>query len=659
MRIPTRVTRSLTLAIGFGLALPTVATDMAAVSARLAVTAKDGSGGSAPRLSASLIVFGSSPTSPASSLAGVSTLSAADLLPDDIERLSQLPAGSALAVLGMDALPLAGPQAESFQRLFDAGVPVLLLADERVPMDIPKVTAVFGIAPANGDALFRRNPEGGVQVFAAPAGQVGEAVDLVSAMMSGSSPRDRPSPDAGKTARLAEGLPDATLLPARHFDVNIVDPAGEITGVTGIDVVRTRTRSTDLKIVTLTSKVTVKPQRTGIVDGDLSGGNLWGTYLPLKYRLQHSLVTDGVSPTYMDHFPETDGRTEYTQVDTEHRGFTIGGSTGAELSSSGKPDDVLASKIPFNLSLGYEHKWQTSLSMTFHDYSMLAAPGRPGLVSWDALIAPKLSGVLIKAERAGMPRLTEDKMTPMMRAATFNALSQWNVPGSYEGMAKISVSGAYERERKEWWWQRANVRRRTGFDTRMVTTDFVLDMSDPYLSAEITVLIRSATGSGACLRDNQGSVGLAPCNAADRRQMWGLDASSRYVNRGSLRCLSVQTSTRSVITDTCANITYEKQWQWRADRLHSLVDHGNYRLYVEGGTVHYHAPEGRFQDYPVNPFGSPLEPWSNYPNSPRPGIDVQPAPLGNRPVELGPEWASFRRVSDDQRWRVEVLRQGL
>ncbi|WP_426285018.1 ricin-type beta-trefoil lectin domain protein [Luteibacter sp. E-22] len=662
MRIPTLAIRSLTLAIGFGLAFHSAASDLTAVSTRLAASTKGTNGNPALPPSATLVVFGSpiGPSRPDNR--GAATMSAASLLSDDIDRLSSLTPGDVLAVLDTDVLPLAEDQAVSLKRLFDAGVPVLLQSDGQAPAAPSLVTSLFGIAPTAGDALFHRNADGGVEVFTAPAGQEADVANLLSAMMAG-MPR-QPDPAEGGQYRLAAGVEadvaeGAAVLPARHFDVNFVDPSGEILGVTGIDVVRSRTRSTDLKLVTLTSKVSVKPKRAGIVDGGRDRKNLWGAYLPLKYRLQHNLAMDGVTPTYLDHFPVTDGRTEYTQVDTESRGFTVGGSTGTELSSTGKPDDVLASKVPFNLSFGYEHKWQTSLSMTFNDYSMLAAPVGPGSVSWEALIAPKLVNVLIKRWGADLPQLTEEKMTPMMRAAAFNTLSQWKLPGDYEGMAKVTVSGGYDLDRKEWWWERTNVRHGKGVDTRSVFADFVLDMSDPYLSAEITVLIRSATGSGACLRDNQGSVGLAPCNATDRRQMWGLDASSRYVNRGSLRCLSVQPATRSVITDTCENIAYEKQWQWRADRLHSLMDHGNYRLYVEGGAVHYHAPAGRFQDYPVNPYGSPLEPWTNYPNSPRPGIDVQPAPLGNRPLEIGPEWASFQRVGDDQRWRVEILRMGL
>jgi hypothetical protein len=328
------------------------------------------------------------------------------------------------------------------------------------------------------------------------------------------------------------------------------------------------------------------------------------------------------------------------------------------LSASGKPDDKLAAKLPLNLSASYEHTWQSSLSMTFKDYSLLAAPIGRDSVAWRALIAPSLRGVLIDHAGAELPKLTEARMTPTMRTATFNTVSEWILPGAYEGLATVTVSAGYELQRSEWWWKRSTLESRSVRDNRDVPVSFVVDMSDPYLTADITVLLRSATGAGRCLRDD-GDVVLAECDKTDRRQMWGLDPSSRYVNRASGRCLTADTLTRAVVTKECG-IRFEQQWEWRADRLHSFIDHAQYRLYVEGDQVRYHAPEGRFQDYPVNPFGAPLEPWSNYPNAPRVGIDLQPAPAGSRPRPITPEWSTrFRPVSADQRWHIEVLRQGL
>jgi hypothetical protein len=440
--------------------------------------------------------------------------------------------------------------------------------------------------------------------------------------------------------------------------VTFVDELGEVSGVSVIDVVRSRTNSADAMALMITSKATLRTNRNGILDGAETGQNLWGAYLPFEYRLSHTVTAeDGVQPSYRGHFPESDDRTEYTKTETRMRSFGIGGSTGSELSSSGKSDDKLAAKLPFNLTAAFDYSWQTSLSMTLKDYSLLAAPVGQGSVVWRALIAPSLKGVLIKHSGAGLPKLTEEKMTPTMRTANFNTVSEWILPGAYEGPVKVTVSGGYDLQVSEWWWKRTQLQTRSVRDNRDVQESFVVDMSDPYLTADITVLIRSATGTGACLQDD-GDIVLTECNKTERRQMWGLDPSSRYVNRASGRCLTADTLTRAVVSKPCG-ITFEQQWEWRADRLHSLISHGLYRLYVEGGQVHYNAAEGRFQDYPVNIYGKVLEPWTNYPNAPRPGIDQQPAPFGSRPVPIGREWSEFRAVSDDQRWRIEVLRQSL
>lgn len=657
MRIPTLAVRSLTLAISLGLAFSSSASDTTPAPIDIAI----GPHGPAAASPTTLITFGKPGLPSPSTEDGVVHVPASSLEATDVDRLARVPPGSVLAVVASSELPLSATTARTLKQLFDHGVPFLLTMDRRDKDDFAHVTSLFGIAPTTGDALLRRDEYGGVTVFSSKAGGVTAPSMLLSAMLSGST-----SPglmDTGALSRPDAGTPpaeNAELLPARHFNLNFVDGQGEVSGVTGIDVVRSYTRSRNVNMVVLTSKATVTSAQNGILDGGSTRKNLWAAYLPFEYRLRHTVTADGVAPVYIDHFPETDGRTEYTQTDTETRGFTIGGSTGSELSATGKPDDVLAAKVPFNASFGYQHTWTSSLSMTFMDYSLLAVPQGNRSVEWKAMIAPRLKNVLVKRWGAGMPQLSEERMTPMMRTTTFNAMSEWSLDGRYNGLATVSISAGYTLDKKEWWWDRSSIRHRNVAAQLDVTTDFVLDMSDPYITPEITVLIRSAVGSGSCLRDNNGDVHLVPCNSADRRQMWGLNAASQYVNRGSQQCLATRPATRSVVTVPCSDALYEKQWQWRADRLHSLSNHGDYRLYVEGGRVHYFAAKGRFQDYPVNPYGAALEPWTNYPNSPRPGIDYQPAPAGGRPLPIGDDWAStFRPVSDDQRWRIEVLRQGL
>lgn len=590
--------------------------------------------------------------------------SAADIpvvRPSDIAGLAPEASRHLLAMVDATSLPLAAAEEATLARLFEQGSPVLLHMDSRTPDDLARVSALFGIAPRAGDMIVRHDGDD-IEVFGASPESGADASSLLHALAA--SIESAP-PEASQSARLqslsavdADDPGSAATLPARRYRHNLVDYKGEVTGVTIIDIVRSRTVSSDFKLVTVTSKASLTPANNGVSDGAVTGKNAWTADLPLEYRLRHTVTADDAKVTYVDHFPETDGRTEFTQQDTETRKISIGGETGAEISRSGVKDDPLAAKLPFKLTAGYEHSWQSSLTTTFKDYSILATPGAPGIVTWKALIAPKLKNVLVKRWGADLPVLTEEKMTPMMRSATFEAMSSWQVPGTYEGLANVTISAGYDLDRKRWWWNRTRVEHSNERVPRDITLDYAVRLDDPYLSAEITVLIRSATGSGACLRDNGGIVDLASCRSTERSQMWGLDAASRYVNRGSGRCLAAQPATRSVVTESCENITFEKQWQWRADRLHSLIDHTRYRLYVSGGQVHV-APKGHFADFPAN-FSSPaLEPWTNYPAAPRQGIDHVVGSAGTKPLVVGPEYAGMPAVSDDQRWHIEVLRQGL
>jgi hypothetical protein len=615
-----------------------------------------------------LITFGgpSTPGVTARLSGGASPLAAGELLSADIDRLASGVPGSVLGIVSTDVLPLDDAEAVVLSRLYERGVPFLLRMDSQEPDDIKRVSSIFGITPTAGDVILRRDRDGFTQVFSGGASAATTA-DLLSAVV-------KPIPATTSLAgnRLTSRSAVATQVsvqqnddskpsyPSRRFGLNFVDGDGEISGSSVIDVVRIRTNSADAKAVMVTSSnVTVKTNKNGTVDGTKTQKNLWGAYLPHQYRLSHTLKAEnGVTPSYRNHYPLSDDRIEYTTTETRTGGFTIGGSTGSELSATGKADDALAAKMPLNLSASYDYNWSESLSTTFKDYSINSRAVGVDSVEWQALIAPRLRGVLVNRAGAGLPQLTEDKMTSTMRSITFNTQSEWILPGDYEDGLTVSVSGGYDLQRSEWWWERTNLRTRSVQDKRDVPASYVIDMSDPYLTADITVLLRSATGMGECLRDDINVV-LVPCDKMDRRQMWGLDPSSRYVNRASGRCLTADSQTRAVVTQSC-RISFEQQWQWRADRLHSFIDQAQYRLYVEGGQVRYHAAEGRFQDYPVNPHGTPLEPWTNYPSSPRVGIDHQPAPFGATPRPITPEWASqFRPVSTDQRWHIEVLRQGL
>lgn len=584
--------------------------------------------------------------------ARLSALDLSVLQPSDIAGVDHAGARQVIATVEASAFPLAEGEAVTLTHLFERGSPVLLHMDTDDISTTRQVRAFFGVAPAHGEVIVQKGSRG-VEVFAPVRHSDVDTSDLLKAWAD----KAEKSPVLARFNVAAEG--NAATRPTRHFDVNMVDAEGEITGVTGIDVTRSRTRATDFKIISVTSKTAVTVKKAGVVDGDHDNGGLWSTHLPFAYHLAHAVTAKDTKVTYLDHFPTSDGRTEFTQTDTKTRGFSIGGSTGAELSADGTPDQILASKLPFNLTAGFEYGWSSELSNTFRDYSLIATPDPMKAVSWTAKLDPKLEGVLVKRWGAEMPQLTEDRMTPMMRSAPLQALSEWKVPGEYEGVVTVAVTAGYELDTWEWWWEHAGIRYEHALVPRDETTTLDIDMRDPYLTAETTVLLRSALGGGQCLRDNEGQVGLAECLSTDRMQMWGLDPSSRYVNRGSGNCLAAQPDTGAVITDACASDMNNKQWQWLADRLHAKGDAGRFRLIVANGQPLV-AKKGEFADFPINPNASVLDPWTGYPLKPRVG-DYIPAPAqGGIELEPIPDvWADYPAVSDDQRWSIDVLRQGL
>jgi hypothetical protein len=577
-------------------------------------------------------------------MAAVATAPA--VLPADVRDLDPSLSTHMLATLNSSALPLAPDEALTFDRLFNQGSPVLLHMDDQSPEGVLQVSQLFGIAPSTSDVIVRKQSHA-VEVFTSSGDDAANPKALLHALANTEHvfTEEADDPDPGRS------------LPGRFFNFNLVDPRGALSGGISIHVVRSKTASADFKIVTITTVANIAPRGVGVMENPRPRPPYpwlrWTTWLPVKYHLSHVLKAFGAEAVYVAHFPHSDGRTEFTQTDTETRGFSIGARTGAEISQSGKPDEILAAKLPFELTAGYEHTWQSNLTMQFKDYSLEAVPSSPS-VTWNAMLSPKLGEVFYI--KRGTTRPIEDRVTPMMRSATFQTMSQWKLPGEYKQPASVFVLAGYDLRRWDWHELGGGVKSSTVKGAAIQT--FLIDMGSPHLSAETTVQIRSAAGSGACLRDNAGVADLAPCLATDRRQLWGLDAASRYVNRASGLCLTARPATRSVVTESCANVTNEKQWQWRGDRLHALSNHTKYRLYVAGGQVHLSFP-GQLPDFPANFSHPALEPWTNYPAAPRQGIDLVVGSAGTRPLDVGREYAGFRAVSDDQRWRIEVLRDGL
>jgi hemolysin len=250
-----------------------------------------------------------------------------------------------------------------------------------------------------------------------------------------------------------------------------------------------------------------------------------------------------------------------------------------------------------------------------------------------------------------------------MERATVEAYSRWVVPGRHRGGFTINA-GAPPIENVSYTGRAVNQSR----DPRRQPASIIsIPARLPFLSRETTVMIQSQLGSGGCLYDNSGEVQLTTCPTPDQPgylntyvAQWQLDAESRYVNRGTGRCLEVDLAGGGTITQPCS-FKLEQRWQWRADRLHSLYDDAtaNWRLHVINGQVRSRTDLSVYQDLPLNPNHALLNPWSNYPSAPVPGVTIPTYDGNPRPAPIPNDWLRFKAVTSDQVWRVIPLRANI
>lgn len=540
---------------------------------------------------------------------------------------------------------------EKVKAIFRSGVPVLLKTDSQDPELTRKVSEVFGISGPFHYALFQRIKNAQVEIHRLEG--YSERNILKAAQQAVRELQKNGSPPNEEFV----GLPKLT------YNINVKSPSQEMTSVVNIDVVRSAQRTQDKKfIVVKTSPATMRSAKNGITVGGFdpggSGDNLWGSYLPHAYRFTQELTADGVTPNLISFEPKSDARTDFEFSKTEKRGFVIGGSIGTEFGGTTQAEKInYAAKSPFNVNFGLSYENSKTISFGFKDYSLLASHQNSKL-TWSAPIHSELKWVLIDRLTASLPVLTEKRMTPMMRSASLESYALWELPGDYTGHATVKVGGGYDLARDEWWWERSKLKERHETDVYNVEEDYVLDMSSPFLTREMTVLIRSAQGPGKCLTNNtDASVSLESCIATDSKQQWGLDSESRYVNRATQSCLTLRESDGALMTSTCA-IDNRQQWEWQADRIHSIYNR-EWRLYLADDRLKIISDDSMpFQILPKNVFNELNIPWASYPLAPS-QQDVMPNHNGPSP-QISPDWVlKYQGVDVRQRWRIEVLREGI
>ncbi|MEX1827764.1 ricin-type beta-trefoil lectin domain protein [Luteibacter sp. CQ10] len=569
---------------------------------------------------------------------------------------AELAGRGAMAVVAAGELDRLGDERGRLWEWFQAGIPVFVCMDGA---DRHRVARFFGIAPNGGDTVFIREPNGDIDMLGLVSDEAHPDAHRLRALLDGLADFQAQADAQGAELRLTSAGESAPIPMLRIHEGVIDTGTDEITGRLSIDVIRSATRTGDDKEIHVHTWPSVNLPGAGIFEGHKEGVNLTAAYLPWTFRVSHQVTAANAPVTLVDYLPLSDGRTEFDYAQTHERTIGIGGTSGDSLSVDGKPDSLLAAKIPFNLSFNYSYTSREELRFRFNDYSLSAHPTDRGTrMLWEAPIAPALKHSLVERVYADGVDLTEKRMTPMMRNATMATWSGWKLAGDYEGMANVRIDLGYDRNEKTWWWEGSDWKHDDRTITLSKTVSYDLDLSHPFLSSEITVLLRSNEGVGGCIAQDGGTVRLASCDPTNRAQMWGFDSEGRYVNRADGRCLQADLDRRVLVTARCS-LSNDQVWEWRADRIHSGYGDRYHRLYVENGNLRFFAPAGRFDATPVNPHASALKPWSGYPNAPLAG-ELVPAPFGTQAGTVPAEWMGrYRPVGAEQRWTPIVLRAGL
>lgn len=453
--------------------------------------------------------------------------------------------------------------------------------------------------------------------------------------------------------------PDSPLTPHVKYSICQTTGTNQVKALGSVLLVRSAAQNADSKMVVIKTRSVLTPDPNGIKVGSVKS-NLWAAYLPMEYQARHQVraaQNSNTKVTLTDYGPLSDSRTNFNLSETKRSTFTIGGQ--AEGAGGGSPLEWLL-KLPFQLNASREFVNEETLMSSFQDYSLVAQPS-DGTITWRAPINPRFDLSLIVRGTAGLPRLSEARMTPMMHSATMEGFSQWTLPSQYEGAITVTLGHTIQSDGHEWWYDGPNLRDRKAPQTTVNDLDINFEMRSPFLEASPQVLMQAKADKGECLAatGRGSSVGMATCNAKDVNQLWGLDSEGRYRSYGTKLCLSVDPASGRVITENC-DLNNNQQWEWRADRLHSRYN-TLWRLYVNGtGKPPSIVPDTsmRFDDIPVNVFSAFESPWSSYPSAPAAG-DVMPNHKGASPI-ISPEWVGrYGDVDTRQTWRLISYRIGL
>lgn len=546
---------------------------------------------------------------------------------------------------------------------FSAGHPVAVLRGTVNALGDTRLRTLFSVASSASMAIYQRRAADG-------------ATHVLSVDLADNDPRVQrrlarqlrglmlPRLPAG---RMAQANPDAASIsvPTIAFvETRLANSGnGSLVALTG-----TLTRSTgpsfNVLAMTLKTRHVMRPHDNGMRQPFL--------VVPGNYTLSHEvgLPTGSAPPRLHAWEPRADPRTEIevAQTTTSRTSYGSGFSLDA---TKGLQNQVrnFAAKKALSFDFSREHSITNSLAFKLKDYSLRdgasAQPGNAVRSQWEM---PLADFIVSDRNYFGNPA-TPQRMTPTMRQNSPEVMSEWLIPGQFDGAVAVTVQGGVRNREILGGIGSVEVA-----DTQpQATITLSVDASSLFLTPEPTVFIQSKAGNGGCLRDVDGQVRLASCPDVSREgwqretgSQWQLDMQGRYINRGSRRCLQLLTSGAhaygQLITRPCTT-DRDQRWEWFADRIHSLHGDGKrqWRLFVgAAGVLNGRTNEDPArQVLPVNGFHPLLNPWSSYPARPASNDFIPKLENLGQNQPIPPEYRQLAEVDFAERWELIVLRQSL
>jgi hypothetical protein len=560
--------------------------------------------------------------------------------------------------------------------MFDAHLPVLVLGAGKSEQELRAVSDVFGFASRASVAVYVRDGDDwrafSIDAPLTPHGDLHMAARQLVSGVGEWLGKHKDAPDSlfsAQSTRAAMLQQDPDPVGERHAlpRMNLTDtrfsstPNGS-SATLNMTVIRDSTTSKDKFVVVAKSSYNMIPHQKGLSGGELS--------IPHFYKMTQSIrfPSGSVEPSLIEQFPRTDNGTDINISETRSKETSYGFNISREISGGLQgtvPEASAKLKFGFNFSRTYRE--DKTVAFSIKDYSLIssARPGSGGVAAeWTIQLAPAIFGD--KEYFGKKPSI--GRVTPTMQAASPETFAVWEFDATYQGTLTMDATSTIENAK----YNGSKVD--TAPDPRpQAIASVMLDLSSAYLTRETTVFIRSDSGNGGCLWDENSGVVRKACpdtgNSSFLEQkyaQWRLDENGRYINRGSGQCMrllstGLSPTGRQVTTARCS-LDNDQRWEWRADRIYSLYNGAadDWRLHVDSnGLVNGRTVDkGKYQDLPTNPFQILLIPWSTYPSKPVAGVFV-PNLTGLSQPPIPEDWLRFNAVGPDQTWKLTVLRQSL